>query len=313
MMPSPRPRPLSQLLLLTTTLLLGCRTAHAWLGDRSLVVPAMVESPGKVAQTVALDCTAAGAAIQIVQATYGLPCTETSPPCAVGPNCPAQACEKVEANNYLEVMDGQCAGKLKCAVSTCPCPKVADCNPSATGCVAHDPAQGHMKGVTVRYRCGAAAWGLSFLLALGIGGGAYAGGGVAFAQRVQGRRPAGPDLQAALATHPHCARWMMVKGLASDGLAFARGEGGRRGDPGGGSGGGRQRGSSPERREERGKGKDRRREEKGKDPKPRGSKVKKSKRSQAEPLLEDEARAPEAAEAKSTASGAGGRWVHVPN
>ena len=45
-------------------------------------------------------------------------------------------------------MQSNCGGKLKCQVSTCPCPKAATCSPAATGCAPKDPAHGYIKGVT---------------------------------------------------------------------------------------------------------------------------------------------------------------------
>eukprot|EP01045_Picozoa_sp_COSAG04_P029800 COSAG04_NODE_4989_length_1790_cov_2.777646_2_plen_320_part_00 len=80
---------------------------------------------------------------------------------------------------------------------------------------------------------GGSAWGTTVLLALGLGGALYVGGGAAWGS-TQGRAGRGGRL-GPLSAHPHSSRWLEVAGLAADGVAFARGGRGRRGGVGGGS------------------------------------------------------------------------------
>jgi hypothetical protein len=176
-------------LLLQLLLCLPC-SVIAWLGDVTYILPAAVESPGKVARTVSLDCSSSGLPIHVVSATYGTPCQATYS------GCSADKCASVKPNNYLSVMLEQCQGKEKCDVSTCPCPKADTCAPQATGCSpnsvgpAGDPARECPKGATVVYRCGAASWGLPFLLFSVLTCAIYLGAGVGYAKLIQKRRPA---------------------------------------------------------------------------------------------------------------------------
>ena len=175
------------------------------------------------------------------------------------------------------------------------------------------------RNLIIRVNCGS-DWGLSFLLLCGVCGGLYVGGGVAYRAKAQGQ-------PAALASHPHWARWQELRSLVTDGADYARarargggGGGGRRRAGGGGGGKGGYGAvdaadaapsadeARKERKEKKGKGKKRGKE------KPGGGEGDGSSRS---PLADAPAPAPAMSAAPSpaaaTAAGDGGRWVHVPN
>ena len=59
-----------------------------------------------------------------------------------------------------------------------------------------------------------AAWGLAFLVTLGVGCAFYVAGGVVWSVRVHGARPE-------LLAHPHFVHWGQVAGLVQDGIKFA--------------------------------------------------------------------------------------------
>ena len=300
----------------------------AWLNDVTFIVPAKQEQPGAVAQTISIDCTSAGGAIQTVSATYGSPCAPASDPCRdpkIAPGSSCSPCEGVKPNNYLQVLQDQCDGKLKCDVSTCPCPKAATCSPDATGCAPEDPAHGYIKGVTVVYHCGPASWGIEFVGLLLFGGAGYLGLGLLYARRVQGRKPAaapggGNSKLGALSIHPHASQWAEIAVLVQDGVAYSRGNrkiGSERGVVS------RGHHSKDSRREKAAGG--------SREPAARSTnKAKKSKEKRSrgseregldEPLQPATMAAPAAAatgvgDAKAgmadSAAGGGGRWVHVP-
>ena len=201
------------------TLLLAAPGARGWPGTRTADVPPQGEG-GAVWNAVPLDCTGGGGPITILQATYGLPLQGKQPG---DPKCE----EPVPIGNLNKAAAADCVEKEKCTVTSCPCTEGNTCPPGAkcdAGWV--DPRKGCMKGMTVVYRCGDAQWGWPLIALLLVGAAAYGGGGVLFAQRVQGRKPAGPGAKAALQIHPHAARWREVWALVEDGIAHARGGGG---------------------------------------------------------------------------------------
>ena len=298
--------------LLLCVLLLLPQQVEGWLNDRTFIIPAKREAPGSIAQTISLDCTGSSP-IEIVHATYGLPCTINTPG--------QKPCPAVEPGNYVDVMQTECEGKLKCDVSTCPCPKAANCAPSATGCAAKDPAKEYRKGVTVLYRCGPPSWGLEFIVLLFVGCGGYLALGVVYAQRVQGKTvgsAGGGGRFGALSVHPHAGRWAEVISLVVDGITLAKD--GRRTVPllrGGNAAAGRA--AAGEKKEKNKK----ERKERGNEHSPRKEKKQKKEKQEKkvqqgaleEPLRAStagEAAAAPAATSEGTAAGGGGRWVHVP-
>lgn len=288
--------------LLLCVLLLLPQQVEGWLNDRTFIIPAKREAPGSIAQTISLDCTGSSP-IEIVHATYGLPCTINTPG--------QKPCPAVEPGNYVDVMQTECEGKLKCDVSTCPCPKAANCAPSATGCAAKDPAKEYRKGVTVLYRCGPPSWGLEFIVLLFVGCGGYLALGVVYAQRVQGKTvgsAGGGGRFGALSVHPHAGRWAEVISLVVDGITLAKD--GRRTAV---------RAAAGEKKEKNKK----ERKERGNEHSPRNEKKEKKEKQDKkvqqgaleEPLRAStagEAAAAPAATSEGTAAGGGGRWVHVP-
>lgn len=186
----PATTPYARHLLTLLQLLLCSSSACAWFGDITHVLPAKVESPGKLANTISLDCSGSGLAIHVIDATYGTPCNNDYK------GCTTAVCAAVKPGNYVAVMVAECEGKTKCDVSTCPCPKTDTCAPQAKSCSPDsvgpmgDPAHGCPKGATVVYRCGAVSWGAPFLLCCALVGGAYLSGGTAYAAKLQGSKPA---------------------------------------------------------------------------------------------------------------------------
>ena len=166
------------------------------------------------------------------------------------------------------------------------------------------------RNLIIRVNCGS-DWGLSFLLLCGVCGGLYVGGGVAYRAKTQGQ-------PAALASHPHWARWQELRSLVTDGADYARararggGGGGRRRAAGGAKGGYGAVDAADVApsvgKEKKGKGKKRSKEKRS------GGEGGGSSRT---PLTDAPAPAPVAPAAPSpaagTAAGDGGRWVHVPS
>ena len=162
---------------------------------------------------------------------------------------------------------------------------------------------------------GAGTWGWSFVLVVVLGGGLYAGGGWAMNHRLKGL-----DGMDAL---PHVGMWREVISLAQDGIRFAqariKGRSGYVHVAGAGHSSGRVSADRevrhpPDRREDAGK--------RGKESK-RSSKASSTGGSGTKSQLDTPAEASQAAEGagagagaqatvKSSASAAGGRWVHVP-
>lgn len=309
----------------------------AWLNDVTLIVPAKQEQPGAVAQTISIDCTSAGGAIQTVSATYGSPCAPAPDPCRdpqIAPGSSCSPCEGVKPDNYLQVLQDQCDGKLKCDVSTCPCPKAATCSPDATGCAPEDPAHGYIKGVTVVYHCGPASWGIEFVGLLLFGGACYLGLGLLYARRVQGRKPAaapggGNSKLGVLSIHPHASQWAEIAVLVQDGVAYSRGSrkiGSERGavlpDQGVMSRGHRSKDSRREKAVGGSREPNARSTNKAKKSKEKRSRGRGSEREGLDEPLHPAAVAAPAAVATGvgatkagivdSAAGGGGRWVHVP-
>ena len=226
----------------------------------------------------------------------------------------------MEPNNYLQVMQTSCDGKLKCDVSTCPCPKAATCAPAAVGCAPEDPAHGYFKGVTVVYHCGPASWGLEFLLLLLFGGGAYLGFGVMYARKVLGQKSAAGQSSnntlGLLSVHPHASRWAEIAVLVKDGVAYSRGSRNAVGGQRGSVGGPEEHPHAQERHKKSRRGtpaKDQ--STKSTTKRPKKEKERSESEGLGEPLRPQTGTAAEAVGvtpvAHSVASGGGGRWVHV--
>lgn len=220
-------------LALTLLLLCSCcPTTNAWPwsnNEVTFVLPAKLSSPGSVPNTISLDCSHSGGAITIIDATYGIPCSPSEPPCQpTGTAGCAASCAVVKKGNYIVEMEAECKGKLKCDVSTCLCPKSpATCPhlpswPITTGCAQEDPAPGYGKGATVTYRCGSSTWGLSFLVLCSFGTVAYVGAGLAYSIKVQRRQPEARGLKGVLMLHPHERFWLALAGLVRDGAGFTQ-------------------------------------------------------------------------------------------
>jgi len=207
----------------------------------------------------------------------------------------------------------------------------AECKSGCAGCPGEGPFKGRPQcdackcpgdksqwcggGCAMSVREVVCSWGSPFLILFALGLCGYVGGGVAWARKTKG-------LPMALGSHPHHdGLWVEVRGLCMDGVEFAQSQSGvrivsvgqgrpRKGggdgggsygavDAGGGSPGGKRRKEKKEKKKERKEGKgDREGKHEGKN-------------SRAEETVG--AAAPEAgARGVSTASGGGGRWVHVP-
>jgi len=171
------------------------------------------------------------------------------------------------------------------------------------------------KDFEVTYSCSAAGWGFVAFVALGAV--AYVGGGVLYAQRVQGRTSSGAS---SVQLHPHYSRWLEAKALVEDGVAHARGRAGGAARRAAKNRAGQIGSSLHEEGEHRppraeAPRKERREKRPKKEKKERGRKEGRSPRE--EPLLAaSPAPAPAPAsptKPKSTASGGGGKWVHVSN
>lgn len=255
---------------------------------------------------VPLDCTGKGGPVKILQATYGLPLGE-------GAKCTPSA---VPIGNLNAFAGTECDGKEKCTVSNCPCTAGTTCPPGVT-CDPNwvDPARSCPKGMTVTYRCGDASWGWTFLALLAVGCGSYAGAGVVYAQRVQGRKATGGGNQALLRLHPHFGKWAEVFALMEDGVAYVSGRRATRTGPPESLLDETQKtsqghGLSGQKKEKKEKKEKRDKKERGKRPEKVESK---------QVLLDTAGSSPtpastdcNAGRPKATASGGGGRWVHVP-
>lgn len=276
--------------------------AEGGLGSDTVKVEPKAEG-GAVWNAIPLDCTGRGGPINILQATYGLPlgvangCTKT--PVPIG--------------NLNKVAGGECDGKDKCVVSSCPCnagntcPPGAACDPSWA-----DPAKGCPKGMTITYRCGASSWGLAFLALMMLSISSYVLVGVAYARRVQGRKSTGSGIQAMLQLHPHFGRWIGVLGLVEDGMAYTKGRRTMR-TPSVEQQAERKQKTQQDHRIDRIS----RSSDEEKQSKERKEKKERSRRplktAPKESLLETAAPASaNGSGSKATASAGGGRWVHVP-
>ena len=155
------------------------------------------------------------------------------------------------------------------------------------------------------------AWGVVFLLALGLAVTAYVVGGVVFGQR-------SGHPQRGLAAHPHYVWWQEGVALATDGAQFVSSRG---------AGAGRRRQGyervaakqkEPRAEKKKGKGKKEKGSEKERSGKERDGKAASGKRRGSDRREADPAPAPAPAPAAApsaaagTAAGDGGRWVHVP-
>ena len=263
--------------------------------------------------TIPLDCTGKGGPVKIEQATYGLPV-------GVLPGCTTT---EVPIGNLNIGAGTECDGKEQCIVSSCPCASAmpgTTCPPGVT-CDPHwkDPAPRCPKGMTVIYRCGDSPWGWVFFVLLTLGGGSYVAVGVAYAQRVQGRRATGGGSQALLRLHPHFGKWAEVLALAEDGVAYTSGRRATRTPRP------EQRGDKVEKTKQAHSEEKKEKKERGSSSAEKKEKKERSKKSEKagakQPLLEAAAAPSPAAPASSnptaggpkvTASGGGGRWVHVP-
>ena len=280
------------------------------LGGFSVTVTVQPKAEGAaVWSTIPLDCTGKDGPLNIQQATYGLPV-------GVLPGCTTT---EVPIGNLNKAAGTECDGKEQCIVSSCPCATAmpgATCPPGVT-CDPQwkDPAPRCPKGMTVIYRCGDSPWGWVFLALLTLGGGSYVVVGVAYAQRVQGRKATGGGSQALLRLHPHFAKWTEMLALVEDGVAYTSGR----------------RGTRTPRPEQRGDKTEKTKQVHNEQKKERSSssaekkqKKERSKKSETagtkQPLLEAPAPStagpassnPTVGGPKATASAGGGRWVHVP-
>jgi hypothetical protein len=158
------------------------------------------------------------------------------------------------------------------------------------------------------------AWGSSFLLLLVLGGTAYVGGGVLLGRRVSGK-------YTGLAAHPHFQRWMELKGLVTDGGRLLQGKQGwrpRSKDAVTGYDRIPEQPGMPPRAEDTKvvkKGAAKGKREKGKEKENLGKEKEKGKGSTVEARGKPDSAAVavvDRAGPKTTPSGGGGKWVHVP-
>ena len=220
-------------------------------------------------------------------------------------------------SHALDFVEAACLGKEKCG------PFPANNGNEYDGKGKGDPCPGKAKHLGISVRCCPASgcpllsqWGIQFLLCLVAGSAAYVGGGAAY-----GKRHGGGSGGRLIEAHPHFARWKEVEALAMDGLAYSRARMGG----GGGRGAGYRRVSSAEVRKEGGAQPERKKEKQRKEKTPREKRESGKKDKKKEGKREERAEAkapapapaaaasPAAATVASTASGGGGRWVHVPN
>jgi hypothetical protein len=263
-------------------------------GFENPTLPSGMTLPGNCGQTPYEDCVAAGA--KTCGAWSGKDNSElpkTLEACATKClTCPSAKC------TYISF-----------SVTNSDCSWYESCDMSKLHTISVHP---DYKSQVVR---GNDSGGWTLVAGLLLGGVAYLGAGVVYGGRTGGG--------AGLAAHPHHEHFVAVQGLVADGLAFARGS--KRGGGGGYSavpsvprssssrGGGttsesRGSGKSPKgkrSRSEGGKGSKRRSGEKEE------RKISTSNAKDASPSAPAQELAAADA-AASTASGGGGRWVHVP-
>eukprot|EP01046_Picozoa_sp_COSAG06_P045341 COSAG06_NODE_6253_length_3012_cov_3.331617_4_plen_233_part_00 len=229
-------------------------------------------------------------------------------------------------------------GACDCGLHDCPghpppepeqCKDPANGGPDGGDCGWTNRCRGSLEGCKlgckIQQSAGRTSWG--FVLVLALSSAAYVGGGVGFAVKRLGAPPA-------LSSHPHYRQWQEVGGLVADGAQLTQAKlTGRpmpkqsRGGSGGGAGAGSYSplsdaesggGGSPSSKDKK---KKKEKKEKKESKKGRGDRV-----SDGSPRSDTGAAdAPVAAAAapasaggggdagvKATASGGGGRWVHVP-
>ena len=262
--------------------------------------------------------------------------------------CTAETCPAVEGRSELGkcstpdvtgVVASACDGRGSCDFPICiagkgqPVASMKTCTDPPTSWPLGDPAYQCKKEFLVVYECSALAW--HFLAVLGLCVGGYLIGGSLYVQRTTGAR--------GRASLPHRQFWLEVAALVRDGVAFAHSRalcrseaqrssllvvggskrmGGAVGDRGGGSESGSSVGrpsSKSGKQHKKTKQHTKNSEKRRKEGAEGGRRSGVSDSQQVDPRSSSKAAPAPAAAAvtkqegtKSTSSGAGGRWVHVP-